>query len=104
MLSILGTADQRSSEGMYEVLYDVLRRADMGINLGCACIYECVRTITTIYPNVPAAGRKERAPPCYERAARTGRSRRLAAYCPDLRRRALLLTHTRCPSGRSWPR
>mgnify|MGYP001423766541 CR=1 FL=1 len=50
VLSTLATADQRSSEAMYELLYDVLRRADMGINLGCACIYECVRTITTIYP------------------------------------------------------
>ena len=33
VLGTLGMADQRTSEGMYEVLYDVLRRADTGINI-----------------------------------------------------------------------
>ncbi|KAJ1625757.1 Clathrin/coatomer adaptor, adaptin-like protein [Pavlovales sp. CCMP2436] len=52
VLGSLGIADQRASEGMYEVLYDVLKRADTGINIGYAVVYECVRTVTTIYPNM----------------------------------------------------
>ena len=51
ILSVLGKGDQASSEQMYEVIVDVMRRADTGINVGYAIVYEVVRTIVTIYPN-----------------------------------------------------
>jgi len=48
---MLGRGDQSASEGMYEVLVEVMRRADIGINVGYAIVYEAVTTVTTIYPN-----------------------------------------------------
>jgi AP-4 complex subunit epsilon-1 len=51
ILAVLGRGDQAASEGMYEVLVDVMRRADTGINVGYAVVYEAVRTVTMIYPN-----------------------------------------------------
>merc|ERR1719428_1951642 len=50
ILSVLGNADQKASEQMYEILQEVMRRADSGVNVGYAIIYECVKTITKIYP------------------------------------------------------
>ena len=52
LLALLGTNDQRAAEQMHEVLHETLRRADTGINIGYAVIYDAVRTITAIYPNV----------------------------------------------------
>lgn len=51
ILAILGKADANASSGMYEILGDCMRKADVGINVGYAITYECIRTITTIYPN-----------------------------------------------------
>lgn len=51
LLAVLGRGDQAASEQMYEVLVDVMRRADTGINVGYAIVYEVVKTITMIYPN-----------------------------------------------------
>ena len=47
ILGLLGAADQSASEGMYEVIHEVMRRADTGINVGYAIMYECVRTVTS---------------------------------------------------------
>ena len=52
ILSLLGKDDQHSSEMMYEVVGQCLRNADrIGINIGYATVYQCVKTICVIYPN-----------------------------------------------------
>ena len=52
ILSMLGRDDQNSSENMYEILGQCLRRADdTGINIGYAIVYQCLKTICIIYPN-----------------------------------------------------
>lgn len=51
ILAVLGTADQKQSEQMYEILQECMRRADSGVNVGYAIIYECVKCITKIYPD-----------------------------------------------------
>ena len=52
ILSMLGRDDQTSSENMYEILGQCLRRADdTGINIGYAIVYQCLKTICIIYPN-----------------------------------------------------
>ncbi|KAL9184430.1 hypothetical protein ACHAXT_002516 [Thalassiosira profunda] len=52
ILSVIGKNDSHSSEGMYEIVGDCLRKADeAGINASNAIVYECIRCITSIYPN-----------------------------------------------------
>lgn len=51
ILGVLGRNDAPASSGMYEILNDTLKKADVGINAGYAIVYECVRTIVHIYPN-----------------------------------------------------
>uniref|UniRef100_A0AAY4EMB5 AP-4 complex subunit epsilon n=1 Tax=Denticeps clupeoides TaxID=299321 RepID=A0AAY4EMB5_9TELE len=50
ILSLLGKDDQSTSELMYEVLDESLRRAEMNHNITYAILYECVKAIYTIYP------------------------------------------------------
>ena len=53
IFSYLGRDDQATSENLYEVLTKVLRRADdTGINIGQAIVYQCLKVICTIYPNL----------------------------------------------------
>ena len=53
-MGFLGADDLESSEKMYETLGSVLKKADdMGINIGYALVYQCLKTITMIYPHQP---------------------------------------------------
>lgn len=47
----MGSGDRSASENMYTVIQQALRRANSSHTIGNALIYECVRTMTTIYPN-----------------------------------------------------
>ena len=52
ILALLGEGDKRASDQMYDVISDVMRRADeVGANIGYALVYQCLKTITQIYPN-----------------------------------------------------
>lgn len=51
ILSYLGAGDTASSDNMYAVLGDTLRKANSGHTIANAIVAECVRTITAIYPN-----------------------------------------------------
>ena len=51
LLGVLGRNDAAASSGMYEILNETMKKADIGINAGYAIVYECIRTIVQIYPN-----------------------------------------------------
>jgi AP-4 complex subunit epsilon-1 len=52
ILSYLGADDKNASEQMFEILSSVLKKADdSGINIGYALVYQCLKTITYIYPS-----------------------------------------------------
>ena len=52
ILAYLGADDKAASEQMYEMLGNVLKRGDdAGINIGYALVYQCLKTITMIYPS-----------------------------------------------------
>ena len=52
IMAFLGTDDAETSSKMYETLHFVLKKSDdMGINIGYALVYQCLKTITTIIPH-----------------------------------------------------
>ncbi|XP_023579828.1 AP-4 complex subunit epsilon-1 [Octodon degus] len=50
VLGLLGKDDQRTSELMYDVLDESLRRAELNHNVTYAILFECVHTVYSIYP------------------------------------------------------
>ncbi|XP_030313260.1 AP-4 complex subunit epsilon-1 [Calypte anna] len=50
ILGLLGKDDPRTSELMYDVLDESLRRAEINHNITYAILFECVHTIYTIHP------------------------------------------------------
>ena len=51
IFAVLGGGDKRTSEAVYEVVSESLRRANTGSTIGNAIVYECVKTVTDLYPN-----------------------------------------------------
>jgi hypothetical protein len=51
VLGMMGANDRAASENMYAVVADAMRRGNVGNTIGNAIVYECVRTITAIFPN-----------------------------------------------------
>jgi len=51
ILALLAAGDAQYSSDCYEVVSECLKRADVGANAGYAVVYECIRTITHMYPN-----------------------------------------------------
>ncbi|XP_012861789.1 AP-4 complex subunit epsilon-1 [Echinops telfairi] len=50
ILGLLGKDDRRTSELMYDVLDESLRRAELNHNVTYAILFECVHTVYSIYP------------------------------------------------------
>ncbi|KAL8152357.1 hypothetical protein V2J09_010117 [Rumex salicifolius] len=51
ILGLLGSGDKRSSEQMYTVVGEIIRKCDQLSNIGNAVMYECVCCISSIYPS-----------------------------------------------------
>lgn len=51
ILALLGSGDKTSSEHMYTVIGDIIRKGDSSSNIGNAILYESIRCVSSIYPN-----------------------------------------------------
>lgn len=53
-MAYLGRDDEETSKKCYQVINHVLKKSDdMGINIGYALVYQCLKTILMIYPHQP---------------------------------------------------
>ncbi|KAL7597385.1 hypothetical protein Lser_V15G30019 [Lactuca serriola] len=50
-LALLGSGDKKSSEQMYTVIGDIMRKSDTTSNIGNAILYECICCISSIQPS-----------------------------------------------------
>ncbi|KAM0070155.1 putative adaptor protein complex AP-4, epsilon subunit [Helianthus debilis subsp. tardiflorus] len=51
ILALLGSGDKKSSEQMYTVIGDIMRKSDTASNIGNAILYECICCISSILPS-----------------------------------------------------
>jgi len=51
ILALLGSGDKKSSEQMYTVIGDIMRKSDTASNIGNAILYECICCISAIQPS-----------------------------------------------------
>nr|GEW37236.1 AP-4 complex subunit epsilon [Tanacetum cinerariifolium] len=51
ILALLGSGDKKSSEQMYTVIGDIMRKSDTTSNIGNAILYECICCISSIQPS-----------------------------------------------------
>ena len=56
IFSVLGKNDEKLSQECYEVVSEVMRRADIGIDIGNAVIYECILCAISLYPQTSILG------------------------------------------------
>ena len=53
LLAMLGAGDPTTSEAVYGVLGDVIKRGDSRSTIGNAILYECICTAAAIVPSTP---------------------------------------------------
>ncbi|KAI3703535.1 hypothetical protein L1987_73677 [Smallanthus sonchifolius] len=51
IMALLGSGDKKSSEQMYTVIGDIMRKSDTASNIGNAILFECICCISSIQPS-----------------------------------------------------
>ncbi|CAH9142448.1 unnamed protein product [Cuscuta epithymum] len=51
ILALLGSGDKKTSEHMYTMVGEVMRKCDSTTNIGNAILYECICCVASIHPN-----------------------------------------------------
>ncbi|VFQ63171.1 unnamed protein product [Cuscuta campestris] len=51
ILALLGSGDKKTSEHMYTIVGEIMRKCDSTTNIGNAILYECICCVSSIHPN-----------------------------------------------------